>query len=140
MNKVLSQIGYKWKPIWHQQLQNKYEEVDIQFPEPNWYFGTPWGHCNLLEVASTEGIPLQKNQGSWKGIGIKNFASPGSHLFLIPESFQTWKKAWTRGHCPRKFLRIAEISWLWKIFSSYFEIKLMNCESFFLNMKYLAYL
>ena len=25
---------------------------------------------------------------------------------------QKWKKAWTRGHCPRKFLRIVEISGL----------------------------
>ena len=53
---------------------------------------------------------------------------------------QTWKKTWTRGHCPRKFLRIVEISGLWKIDYSYFGIKLMNCENFFLNIKYLAYL
>ena len=53
---------------------------------------------------------------------------------------QTWKKAWTRGHCPRKFLRIVEISGLWKIDYSYFGIKLMNCEQIFFNIKYLAYL
>ena len=52
---------------------------------------------------------------------------------------QTWKKAWTCGHCPRKFLRIVEISGLWKIDYSYFGIKLMNCENFFLDIKYLAY-
>ena len=38
------------------------------------------------------------------------------------------------------FLRIVEISGLWKIDYSYFGIKLMNCENFFLNIKYLAYL
>ena len=53
---------------------------------------------------------------------------------------QTWKRARTRGHCPRKFLIIVEISGLWKIYYSYFGIKLMNCENFFLNIKYLAYL
>ena len=36
---------------------------------------------------------------------------------------QTWKKARTRGHCPRKFLRIAEIFWLWKIMHLYFQKK-----------------
>ena len=32
---------------------------------------------------------------------------------------QTWKKARTRGHCPRKFLRIVEIFGLYKIIYSY---------------------
>ena len=41
---------------------------------------------------------------------------------------QTRKKARTRWHCLQKFLRSLEISWFWKIDSSYFEIKLMNCE------------
>ena len=48
---------------------------------------------------------------------------------------QKWKKAWTRGHCPRKFFRIVEISGLWKNDYSYFGIKLMNCENFFLTIK-----
>ena len=30
--------------------------------------------------------------------------------------------------------------WIWKIDYSYFGIKLINCENFFLNIKYLAYL
>ena len=38
------------------------------------------------------------------------------------------------------FLRIVEISGLWKIDYSYFGIKLMNCENFFLDIKYFAYL
>ena len=33
-----------------------------------------------------------------------------------------------------------EISGLWNIDYSYFGIKLMNCENFFLNIRYLAYL
>ena len=53
---------------------------------------------------------------------------------------QTWKKVWTRGHCPRKFLRNVEISGLWKIDYSYFGIKSMNCENFLLTIKYLVYL
>ena len=53
---------------------------------------------------------------------------------------QTWKKARTRGHCPQKFLKIVEISGLWKIDYSYFGIKLMNYEYFFLDIKYSAYL
>ena len=56
------------------------------------------------------------------------------------KKMQTWKKARTRGHCPRKFLRIVDISGLWKIDYSYFGIKIINCENFFLNIKYLAYL
>ena len=39
------------------------------------------------------------------------------------EFWQTWKKARTRGHCPRKFLRIVEIFWLWKIMHLYFQKK-----------------
>ena len=46
----------------------------------------------------------------------------------------------TAGHSPRKILRIVEISGLWKIDYSYFGIKLMNCENFFLTIKNLAYL
>ena len=53
---------------------------------------------------------------------------------------QTWKKALTHGNCPRKFLKIVEISGLWKIDYCYFEIKLMSCEYPFLAIKYLAYL
>ena len=43
---------------------------------------------------------------------------------------QTWKKARTRGHCPRKFLRIAEIFKLLKIMHLYFQKKtffLLKC-------------
>ena len=47
---------------------------------------------------------------------------------VVPEKFpitiysrQTWKKARTRGHCPQKFLKIAEILWLWKIMHLYFQ-------------------
>ena len=39
-----------------------------------------------------------------------------------------------------EILRIVEISGLWKIYLSYFGIKLMNYENFFLTLKYLAYL
>ena len=57
--------------------------------------------------------------------------SPISRMFPMDGHRQTWKKAWTRGHYLRKFLRIVEISGLWKIDYSYFLIKLMNCENFF---------
>ena len=59
---------------------------------------------------------------------------------ILSALFQTWKKAQTCGHCPWKFLRIVEISGLWKIDNSYFGIKLMNYENFFLTIEYLAYL
>ena len=36
---------------------------------------------------------------------------------------QTWKKVRARGHCPRKFWRIGEIFWLWKIMHLYFQKK-----------------
>ena len=61
-------------------------------------------------------------------------------LSLAERWSQTWKKARTRQHCPQKFLRIVEISGLWKIDYSYFGIKIMNCKNFFLNIKYLVYL
>ena len=47
---------------------------------------------------------------------------------------------WMREHCPRKYLKIVEISGLWKIDYSYFGIRLMNCQNFFLTIRYLAYL
>ena len=58
---------------------------------------------------------------------------------LCDTSIQTWKQARTHGHCLQKFLRIKEISGLWKIDYSYFGMKLMNCENFFFTIKYLAY-
>ena len=45
---------------------------------------------------------------------------------LLPSSAQTWKKARTRRHCPRKFLRIAAIFLLWKIMHLYFQKKRNN--------------
>ena len=44
-----------------------------------------------------------------------------------------------KGADTRTFLRIVEISGLWKIDYSYFGIKLMDCENFFINIEYLAY-
>ena len=68
-------------------------------------------------------------------IGVKPQVTSKKHQ--LPISFlnctlpcdQTWKKARTRGHCLRKFVRIVEISELWKIDYSYFGIKLMTCEN-----------
>ena len=57
-------------------------------------------------------------------------------LFEKTVAWQTWKKAPTRRHF---LLRFVEISGFWKIDYSYFGIKLMNCENFFLTIKYLAY-
>ena len=37
---------------------------------------------------------------------------------MLSSKVQTWKKARTRGHCPRKYLRIAEILWLWRVIKS----------------------
>ena len=71
-----------------------------------------------------------------KHLGLSNYWTRSNGTVLR----QTWKKARTRGQCPRKFLRIVEISGFWKIDYSYFRIILMNRENFFLNIKYLAYL
>ena len=43
------------------------------------------------------------------------------HLCVYLCCHQTWKKARMRRHCPRKFLRYAEIFRLWKIIISYFK-------------------
>ena len=41
-------------------------------------------------------------------------------LFLFwNEDYRHGKKAWTRGQCPRKLLRIVEIFGTWKIIYSY---------------------
>ena len=50
------------------------------------------------------------------------FAPVWHHIAWVAHT-QTWKKARTRGHCPRKFLRIVEIFWLWKIMHLYFQKK-----------------
>ena len=45
-------------------------------------------------------------------------------LFLFwNEDYRHGKKAWTRGQCPRKLLRIVEIFGTWKIIYSYFVEK-----------------
>ena len=49
------------------------------------------------------------------------------------------EKGGTQGHFPQKFLRIVEISGLWKFIYFYSGKNLINYENFFLN-SYLAYL
>ena len=68
---------------------------------------------------------------SWILFGQTSFLG----LKILVGLNQTWKKAQTRGHCLRKCLRIAEIFWLWKIDYSYFDIKLINWENFFLTIR-----
>ena len=56
----------------------------------------------------------------------------------VPTFSQTWKKARTRGHCPRKFLRIVEIFGLWKIIHLYFRRNPKNCGNIWFNIDYLS--
>ena len=44
-------------------------------------------------------------------------------LKIWNEDYRHGKKAWTRGQCPRKLLRIVEIFGTWKIIYSYFVEK-----------------
>ena len=49
------------------------------------------------------------------------------NILVHMKFIQTWKKARTRGQCPRKFSGIAEIFGLLKIIHLYFRINLKNC-------------
>ena len=53
---------------------------------------------------------------------------------------QTWKKARTRGHCPRKFLRIAKKFYCGRLCTFIFRRKLISCGNVWWNIWYLVYL
>ena len=47
----------------------------------------------------------------------------GKHIYFEQTIMQTWKKARTRGHCPRKFMQIAEILRPWGLILLKYAVK-----------------
>ena len=71
---------------------------------------------------------LGRNRNLITNFGLNRIFRP--KLWKERHRDQTWKKVLTRGHYPCTFLRIVEISGLWKIIFSYFGIKPYKLKKF----------